>query len=258
MPVTAIPETPQASFVLSALKQDVPNPYHAAFLHRGGKNAAAGKRWVAQNERRSVILATTRKLMAEHGDERVSLRFIADHCEISLQTIYNIVGDRSAVLREALVEYVHWTAATAITLANADSSDLFVLLEMVASSAVNYPDYNANAARFANAAQAASYIACRNALSAQMLRLLTQLQARGMLRAGILTDALAWQMTELIHVTVCRWTAQPYDATRFRRDLAYGPSLMLLGALHNTEAAKLDERLHDLMSGYAARRAKAH
>lgn len=66
----------------------------------------AGSRHRAHQERRARILAETRHLIAEVGIEGVNLRELAARSHLSVQTIYNIVGNRAQVVHAAIGQYI--------------------------------------------------------------------------------------------------------------------------------------------------------
>lgn len=58
-----------------------------------------------QRARRALILAATRRVLAERGCEEVTVREIARTSGFALQTIYNLVGPRDRAIIDAISEY---------------------------------------------------------------------------------------------------------------------------------------------------------
>lgn len=79
---------------------ELPNPFRPRIIPlRLGQGAN-------QRNRKAEILAATRRRIAELGCRRVTNRMIADDCGLSAQTLYNLVGDRTRLISEAMTSHM--------------------------------------------------------------------------------------------------------------------------------------------------------
>ncbi|AMK19944.1 MULTISPECIES: TetR/AcrR family transcriptional regulator [Sphingobium] len=81
-------------------REDFPDPFHAVPLAR--KQMACAN----QRLRRAEILCNVRRLLAQDGYAGVSLKEVAQSSNVSIQTVYNLVGNRTTLLAEAVVEHI--------------------------------------------------------------------------------------------------------------------------------------------------------
>jgi AcrR family transcriptional regulator len=66
-----------------------------------------------QRLRRSVILATIRRLLIERGCNGITIRRIAEASGFAVGTIYNLVGSRNEAITEAISEFTLFVGRTA-------------------------------------------------------------------------------------------------------------------------------------------------
>lgn len=81
------------------------NPFHGELAHACLDGAPAFKLRMRQKERRSFILSEARTMIAECGTKGFNVRALAVKCEMSAQTVYNIVGGREDITRQAIEEH---------------------------------------------------------------------------------------------------------------------------------------------------------
>ncbi len=85
----------------------VPDPTTSLFRDLGSRAPTnRGRAWVGQRSRRSRIYAAARSLLKSAGYEGVHMQDIAAQCQISAQTIYNLVGSKAQVLEQAAADWV--------------------------------------------------------------------------------------------------------------------------------------------------------
>jgi hypothetical protein len=81
------------------------DPFKPLPLGAGRSSQGQPSTRVKQRVRRAEIRAVTRRLLAERGVERVTVRAIARESGFALQTIYNLVGPRPQAITDAISEY---------------------------------------------------------------------------------------------------------------------------------------------------------
>jgi AcrR family transcriptional regulator len=227
---------------------ELPDPFRPANLYRYSPalGSAVSKRWVNHQERRSNILAAARRLMVDSGFDGVSFRDIADACEISVPTIYNIVGDRAEVLNQAAVEWVQWLSVA--VLQDDGGNKVLRLLQGFWDSSLDYPDYTKTAAQVQAMPERPLNAAFHKTGTGFIAKWLNELRAQQRLRASIDVTSLANQLALSATAGICSWALNPYDTTRYRRDFANGPGLMLLGAVSGQEIAVVEQALDAILA----------
>lgn len=226
------------------LGRHVPNPCKpfAALTPQG-----AGRRWATQRQRRARILASARLLMTRQAFDAVHLQAIAAHCGVSVQTIYNIVGNRTELMTASASDWVVSIASVAREDAQArDRNACFTLLAMFWASATRHSDYVESAVRMSATDDAPLKRAFIQAGVVEFQADLERLRALGALRAHIDINSLARQLTIAAHATICQWKIEQYDAAIFQRELINGPALMLASALQGEELLRLERGIAEV------------
>lgn len=221
---------------------EAPNPWQPARLYRmKSGHKSHGKRWLAQSERQSIILAASRRHISEQGYGGVSLKHVASMCNISKQTVYNIVGSRDEMIRKASAEWVNWLAIWALS--GSPPARLLTVLASFWFSVTAYRDYAAQSVQASCAPSSPLNAPFREAGTQVVLSLLADLAKRDQIRPGLDVVRYSWHLTEAVHAGTCRWTLASYSDDEFRRDFVYGPGMMLLGALQGEEASLVEQHL---------------
>ena len=178
------------------------------------------------------------------GYEGVQMQAIAAQCNISAQTIYNLVGAKAEVMEHAAADWVEGIRAAAVSRApHADVNAVFLMIEMFWDSALMHAEW----VRIASQSSAAPgdpltrafYRAATSALTSEI----RGLNRRGALREDADVDSLARQLTATAHITIGNWCAEPTDVLAYRRDLVSGPGAMLRAWLRGSELAMLERYL---------------
>jgi AcrR family transcriptional regulator len=211
-----------------------------------------GKRWNSHQERRSDIFAAARRLLADQGLDGVCFRAIADLCEISVPTIYNVVGDRGRVMNDASAEWVQWLAMAASSRA-AGGSPVLTVMEAFWESGPDHPQFTVNAVKNMSLPQSRIGEAFHNTGYGLIRNMLRELRAGERLRPDISIDRLAWHLTRSVHSGIANWSLAPYDRAEFRAEFADGPGLMLLGAVQGAESKTVERALERIRRRSAAK-----
>ena len=204
-------------------------------------NGPEGWRWHDQRRRRACILAAARKVMTRENFEDVQLRAIARHSGVSVQTIYNLVGNRAELLEASAADWVAAIAAEArAQSARHDLNACFTLLGMFWNAALARPAYVESAVRTSVLEAAPLARPFQQAGMAEFQTDLRRLAALGMVRDGVDVASLARQLTLVAYTTICGWVMERYDLAGYRADLIHGPGMMLAGALQGEELRRLE------------------
>lgn len=240
--VPAAPLWRDTSSVAPDARIEAPDPWQPARLYRmRNGHKSHGKRWLAQSERQSVILAASRRQISEQGYEGVSLKHVASMCNISKQTVYNIVGSRDEMIRKASSEWVSWLAIWALS--GSPPARLLTVLASFWFSVTAYREYTAQSVQASCAPSSPLNASFRETGTQVVLPLLVELAKRDQIRPSLDIARYSWHLTEAVHAGTCRWTLASYSDEEFRRDFVYGPGMMLLGALQGQEASLVEQHL---------------
>lgn len=99
-----------------------------------------------QYERRRLILATARRLIAEGGSAALTVQRLAQECATSRQNIHNIVGTKKDIISMSLIEYNERIFSHAVEICK--THDLYrAFLDTYWRVAKAYPDYISEAER---------------------------------------------------------------------------------------------------------------
>lgn len=95
-----------------------------------------------QRQRRAEILSAARRQIAE-GHWQINVALLADSCSMSVQTVYNLAGDRHDILAAAVDEYYAALIGSALCSSNR-SGAMQAIGEALWGAACINPDYMKN------------------------------------------------------------------------------------------------------------------
>jgi AcrR family transcriptional regulator len=226
---------------------DVPDPSDSLFRDLNStRTAPRGRAWVSQRSRRSNIYAAARTLLKRAGYDGVQMQAIAAHCNISPQTIYNLVGSKSEVLEQAAADWVQGIHEAAVARARVlHVNAAFLMIEMFWESALTQADWVRVSSLYSATPRDPLTRAYYRAAESALRDILEGSKSRGAIRLDVDVESLARQLTAIAHVTITRWCAEPGDVAAYRRDLVSGPGSMLRASLQGGELAALERHITD-------------
>lgn len=202
---------------------------------------------VAQRQRRSEILAATRRMLARRGCDHVSLKEIAAECDVSIQTVYNLIGDRSQLLSTAVNEFIE--KSFELALQAQDYPNVFLALtDIYWKTAVQHADYMRHATQNYFSGSGAYRDSIRNFGTRIFARSLACMRSRGVLRDTVDPVGLAERLSCVAPAIVFNWANEPGDGRKLRADLAESYGLMLRGASRGKDAEKIEHWMATLRS----------
>jgi len=218
---------------LEFYRSDFPDPFEAV----PSKHSAC----INQRRRRSEILCNVRRLLAEQGYAGVSLKEVALRSDVSIQTVYNLVGNRATLLADAVVEHIGAHGQLAFTRAGYPNP-IIGLSDLYWEGAALYPQYTRNATLtyFPPDRPLFEQIHRRGAL---LLRDAFRIMAtQGKLRACDI-QILSSRIAGLQSITVLDGLSGFGDLFDLRRELVNSVGLMLLPVATGQHAAEIEEWL---------------
>ena len=222
----------------TALRQLVPDP-KAPFLD--AKLAGSSQRRVAnQRLSRSVILSRTRQLVFERGLDDVHMNEVAERSGVSVQTVYNLVGNRQEMISSATNEWLVSMSRNAEQLCCANDLNVsFTMMELFWAASINQHVY-ANKlvqSRAHDRFLERSSVHVAKQLIAEQLR---DLRAAGKIVRWVSVPVLAEALALSAQACINAWIAHPYDESRFHSALVNSCGLTLRGALAGEEIKRLE------------------
>ena len=192
-----------------------------------------------QRVRRAEILATTRRVLAETGHERLTLKRISAECDIAIQTIRNSFGRREDLIVSAVNEHTTciWQTLAKVSPGPAAFIDFS---NMIYACALQAPDFLRGTLTIAFANNP-SLLVLQGHAAATKTGLLKKMATQDLLRPGIDVDLLAAQITKLDTILMYEWS-QNNNAEDLFRQMAAGHKVLLLGALRESAAMRIENQ----------------
>ena len=97
-----------AAFVFGTIPASPPDPYGTVNLILDEEARRASRpqpQWAKQRERKAKLLATARRLLGESDAAKITIRSVATEAQVSVPTVYNLIGTRHDVLVCAMNDY---------------------------------------------------------------------------------------------------------------------------------------------------------
>jgi AcrR family transcriptional regulator len=215
----------------------IPHPFEPLLPERLGAAAPQQRSVARQLARRAQILAATRRLLAETGHERLTLRKVAEACEVTVQTLRNSFGRKEELVAQAVNEH---TSAIWLNLARPHPGpQVFIAFpDVIHQVAVQAPGFlrGTLSAAFTDSP---SLQVLQDHASANKARVLRGMARAGLIRPGIDLELLADQITKLDTMLMYEW-ARTGDAEALWEKMLSGHKVLLLGALRPSAAAQVE------------------
>lgn len=190
---------------------------------------AAGCR-TSQRQRKSQILATIRRILAEEGFDAVTVRRIAAESGYAVQTIYNLAGPRNEAIVEAIGEYTRYVGRTAQPLPD-DPGAVLDLAQGWLHSIAAAPDFCRHVSQIFFTPSREIFYEFRDRQLKSMRHLLQRQQKLGVLRKGVDVAELAEQLVLFASAECLEWADRSLPLERLHRRLCSGYANLLAGAL---------------------------
>jgi AcrR family transcriptional regulator len=210
-------------------------------------------------ERRSRILAAARRLIAERGYDGLTMRDLARASHVSVPTLYNLFGGKSALLFAELEETFRTVAASLQTAGEGSVVErAFAVCEAGNRDLLAVPRYSRELVHLFLVSEDTQTI--RRTIAeryiAMMAGVLRDGQAAGELVAWADPVAVATRMfAHYVHAMI-EWAKGEIDDEQFGAATFYGMSLMLLGLTRGRVARELARRAQEFQQRAGARPAR--
>lgn len=210
-----------------------------------------GRRY-SQTRRKALILANTRRMLAEHGCASVKIRSLAKLSGVTPPTIYHLIGARSEVLELALREALRAKLSKAKELAASEDIHVPIAYAMLTWAAIAHdPAYYRQAIRLSVELGLDRKLESEiNAeISMAIGKWLMEMRACGQLRTdniplGAIGDVIARQSS----ATTIAWMHGEISIEKLGEDLITGATLALLGVVSGPEAERIEQWFQRFMT----------
>lgn len=218
----------------------VPAPFdHVA---SGGMFAAQSLRQMRYRQRRSEILAVTRYLLAKMGPDRFNVRRLAERCELTTQSIYNLIGNRTQIIIAAIEDYTDAMLQTACD-ADADELPILSIDEQYLEIAARWPDYIVQSI---GVLYGADRDLCREFYRVGWqirAKCLSRMQQDGRILPGTDCNFIAQRLTTNGCAAFQESILGFCDSDEFRRNYRWSAATLLYQVVPQSERAKLEPLL---------------
>jgi AcrR family transcriptional regulator len=183
-----------------------------------------------QRLRRSLILATIRRLLAQEGLDGVTVRRIAEESGHAVQTIYNLLGPRDLAITEAISEYSSYVNLTSRPDPRDPEAAAAIVERELASIRIN-PDFCRNVCLIYFTGSRQIFYDFREKQTKAMHGFLNAQQRAGVIRADTDAHRLAEQLMFFVGALCVEWADRGFAFDELRERLCDGYEALLSGAL---------------------------
>ena len=200
-------------------------------------NHRIGSRVTTHRLRRAQVLAAVRRRIASEGHRGVTLGMIASDCGTTVQTVFNLAGNKSELLKAAIAEH---GLSLNITAFNWKNYPLLALgfADAIWASAQCNPDFLKESALAVDNMYRSSGTAARS--SGARLVALVLGDIREDLRETYSVTSIARILSSLIAVTMLEWAQDGLGPNQLRAELINRVALVLIGAVQPEKGAQIE------------------
>jgi AcrR family transcriptional regulator len=198
--------------------------------------------WAQVRTRRARILAAARKLLAQEGSERLTVKDLASEVELSVPTIYNLIGTRQDVLIQAMNDH---TIAMCKMAKDTAVYPHFVLglADMYAVLAERYPEFMRAITLAYFSGKAELFNPWHDCGVRLIVESLVDTQKAGLLRSEFNPEKVGRRCSAAISTSLYEWTIGAISNNELRDELLSSTAFSLMRALSLQAAAELEDWL---------------
>jgi AcrR family transcriptional regulator len=183
-----------------------------------------------QRHRRSMILASIRRLLLEEGYEGITVRRVAECSGHAVQTIYNLVGPRDLAITEAVTEYSQYVCMTS-TPNPADPYASVAMIDREVKSIEINPAFCRNVCNIYFTESRGIFYDFRARQTKMLHSFLVQQQKTGIIRAGVDTRSMAENFMMFMGQVFVEWSDYSLPIDQLKQRLYAGYYSMMAEAI---------------------------
>jgi AcrR family transcriptional regulator len=198
-----------------------------------------------RSEREDRILETARQLIAERGYDGVGMRELASKSRVSVPTLYNLFGDKSALLIRAVESQFRELLALIDRHSKGAGVDLLMAIPSGCTRALlRAPEYSkAVLGVFAQSGQRSGVISMVAEITAAQFEIaLARMSEDEQLESWVDPIALAQRLASHQIMVCLEWAGGHLNARELEAAMLYGPCMMLMGAAHDGAREVLEKQ----------------
>jgi AcrR family transcriptional regulator len=183
--------------------------------------------------RRERILAAARGIIAEQGYDGLTMRALASASQVTVPTIYNLVGSKDEVLFAAVEEQIaRFVGALERSRGSDPAAGVLAVVDACVRELLRLPRYYRSLLMLLFTSDAASAVRREvgGVLRAQFARTVAGLDRAGQLAGWVDREALVQRLGAHLAFTSLEWAAGGLGAETFRASALYDASLALVAA----------------------------
>lgn len=193
-------------------------------------------------QRRELILSAARDLITERGYREVTMRAIAERCGVSIPTLYNLCGDRQALLFEAVSSHLSGVLLdTSVVSTKRGHEKVVAIAEAISAEMCRMPEYHRTMMGVLAGSDSAHELSAglSRLLAAEFEHALDEMKASGHLAPWADPGPLARSVAGQVVIVSAEWASGTLPDSRLRAAMVFGVSLVLLGVAEGKAAAAL-------------------
>ncbi|MFJ7207063.1 TetR/AcrR family transcriptional regulator [Streptomyces sp. NPDC098789] len=200
------------------------------------RTGGGGLREQHKAQRRERILDATRDLLRDGSESAISTERIAERAGVSPATVYNLIGPREKVWEALAGGFVDRLEAQLAVLDTGDPR------EVVRATVRLFTGDPVVSRRMVRGWEESGLVFDRSPLG-QLRRAMADVRARGVLRADVDADALAFAVATSCVGALHQWVAGLIDDERFLERALFGLDVVLAAAAADAHRERLLEPL---------------
>lgn len=199
-----------------------------------------GRRIATHRIKRAHVLAATRRRIASEGHRGVTLGMIAADCDTTVQTVFNLAGNKFELLKAAI-----WEHGSSLNVAANDMERYPLLMlgfaDAIWASAQRNPEYIREAALVFDSMCRSSGNLARAAGTALIETALSDI--RQDVRSTFTITSIAGMLSATIASTMIEWAQDVLEPEQLRAELINRVALVLIGAVTPAKGAQIESWL---------------
>lgn len=191
--------------------------------------------------RRERILDAAREIIAQRGYEALTMRELAVAGRVTVPTIYNLIGNKEAVLIAAIDDQLsHFVAAIERERGEGAATGVLAVVESNVHELLRMPRYYRSLLMLLFTSDAAQQARQKvyHALRGQIARGVEQVRAAGDLQDWVEPRLLVDRLSAHLEATALQWASGTLGAEMLRATSLYEACIAMLGASRGASAGE--------------------
>ncbi len=211
--------------------------------------------------RRERILEAAREIIGQHGFEGLTMRQLAAASDVTVPTVYNLVGSKEEVLFAAVEEQTaRFVNAIESSRSRSPAAGALAVVEACVRELLRRPRYYRSLLLLMFTSESASEVRheVNGALRSQFARAVADLDAAGALEPWVDREALARRLAALLSIGSLQWASGAISGEALRASALYDISVFLLGVCRGGSRRALQRAARQAQPGALGRRRPAN